>query len=62
MKEQAANDPQLVINVTYTRYEVIDEVSEALNMCTTDEEEQDWDIWFIDGPVIPALLIKMKNY
>ena len=48
--------------MTYTRYDVIDEVSEALNMCTTDDEEHDWDIWFIDGPVIPALLIKMKNY
>ncbi len=40
----------------------MEEVADALNMRTTDCEEEDWDIWFIDGPVIPALLIKMKKY
>jgi tubulin polyglutamylase TTLL6/13 len=28
---------------------------------TTDEEE-DWDIWWIDGPILPTLLLKMKPY
>jgi hypothetical protein len=51
-----------VINVTYTHYEVIEDVAEELNMRTTINEEEDWDIWFIDGPIIPALLIRMKNY
>jgi len=26
------------------------------------EAEEDWDIWFIDGPTVPALLSKMKAY
>ena len=37
-------------------------MAEELNMRTTINEEEDWDIWFIDGPIIPALLIRMKNY
>ena len=61
-KKDHSNDPQLVINVTYTHYEVIEDVAEELNMRTTTDEEEDWDIWFIDGPIIPALLIRMKNY
>ena len=56
------NDPQLVINCTYSRYEVIEDVAEELNMKTTEDEELDWDVWFIDGPIIPSLLNKMKSY
>lgn len=26
------------------------------------DDEEDWDIWWIDGPIIPALLFKMKTY
>ena len=40
----------------------MDEVAEEVGMRTTDDEEQDWDVWFIDGPIIPALLIRMKNF
>jgi hypothetical protein len=29
---------------------------------TSTDEDEDWDIWFIDGPIIPALLTKMKPY
>jgi hypothetical protein len=56
------NDPPMVINISYSRYEVIEEVAEGCNMRTSVDEEADWDIWFIDGPIIPSLLIKMKNY
>jgi len=48
--------------MTYSRYEVMDDVAEEVGMRTTDDEELDWDVWFIDGPIIPALLIRMKNY
>ena len=28
---------------------------------STDDEE-DWDVWWIDGPILPTLLYKMKPY
>ena len=56
------NDPPMVINITYTQYELIHEVAQTLNLRTSVDEEEDWDIWFIDGPTIPALLVKMKSY
>ena len=56
------NDPPLVVNITYTQYELIHEVAQALNLRTSIDEDEDWDIWFIDGPTIPALLVKMKSY
>ena len=52
----------MVINITYTQYEIIHEVAAALNMRTSVEEEEDWDIWFIDGPTMPSLLVKMHAY
>lgn len=55
-------DPPLVINITYTQYELIHEVAAAVNMRTSIDEDEDWDVWFIDGPTIPALLVKMKSY
>lgn len=50
------------MNILYTQYEIIHEVAAACNMRTSVEEEEDWDLWFIDGATIPALLGKMKNY
>ena len=38
------------------------EVAETCKMRTSIDEEEDWDIWFIDGPTIPTLLGKMKSY
>lgn len=55
-------DPPLTINILYTQYEVIHEVATALNLRTSIDEEEDWDIWFIDAPTIPALLVKMQPY
>ena len=51
-----------MINIVYTQYELIHEVAAACNLRTSMDEEEDWDIWFIDGPTIPALLVKMKSY
>jgi len=56
------NDPLLTINILYTQYEIIHEVAVDCHLRTSVDEEEDWDIWFIDGPSIPALLQKMKNY
>lgn len=61
-KGNSMNEPQLVMNILYTQYELIHEVAAALNMRTSIDEEEDWDVWFIDGPTIPALLVKMKSY
>ena len=56
------NEVPLVINITYTQYEIIHEVAAACNFRTSIDEDEDWDLWFIDGPTIPALLVKMKSY
>ena len=61
-KKSSEDETPLVINIMYTQYEVIHEVAEECNMRTTDDETEDWDLWFIDNPVIPALLQRMKSY
>lgn len=52
----------LVLNILYTQYDIIHEVANQLQFRTSVEDDDDWDIWFIDGPVIPSLLMKMKPY
>lgn len=49
-------EPQLTINIMYTQYDIIHEVAQDCNLRTSIEEEEDWDIWFIDGPTLPSLL------
>lgn len=56
------NQPPLVINILYTQYEIIHEVAAECNYRTSVEDDDDWDMWFIDGPVIPSLLHKMKAH
>ena len=53
--------PQLTINLQYTQYEVLRDVSEALNMHNSFNEIEDpeWDIYWMDGPIIPSFLLKM---
>ena len=31
-------------------------------MRLSEDDEEDWDIWWIDGPILPTLLFKMKPY
>ncbi len=57
MKEQP-----LVINVCYTQYEVLQMCADETNFRLSTDEEEEWDIWWIDGPILPTLLLKMKNY
>jgi hypothetical protein len=48
-----------VINAIYTQYEVLKDVSDELNFVLSYEEEEDWDIYWIDGPITPTFLLKM---
>lgn len=52
----------LVINVVYTQYEVLQDAAKETNFCLSNDEEADWDIWWIDGPILPTLLHKMASY
>lgn len=56
------NDWPLVINVLYTQYEVLQDCADETNFRLSTEEEEDWDVWWIDGPILPTLLTKMKPY
>jgi tubulin polyglutamylase TTLL6/13 len=43
---------QIIVNISYTQYEIIHDVAAECNFRTShNEEEEDWDLWFIDGPV-----------
>lgn len=39
-------------------------MAEALNlyMSINDQEDPDWDIYWLDGPIVPAFLFKMQAY
>jgi len=52
----------LVINVAYTQYELLEVVAKETNFTLSHDEEgeEDWDIWWIDGPILAALIHKMK--
>ena len=52
----------LVINVTYTQYEVLEDCAQETNFRLSTEEDEEWDIWWIDGPILSTLLMKMKPY
>ena len=57
------HDPGLTINVTYTQYyEVLEECGNEINFKLTTDEEDEWDIWWIDGAILPTLLIRMKPH
>lgn len=55
-------DYPLVINVNYTQYEIVKDAADETDFRVTIDDEEDWDIWFIDGPILPTLILKMKNY
>jgi hypothetical protein len=52
-------DSPLVINALYTQYEVLKDVADEINFVLSYDEEEDWDIYWIDGPVAPTFLLKM---
>ena len=43
----------------YSKYDIINEAANKCNMHTSNDEDEDWDIWFIDGAILPSLLTKM---
>ena len=55
-------DAQLILNALYSQYEVLKDAEDELGFTISYEEEEDWDIWWIDGPVTPPFLLKMHNY
>ena len=60
--EREQKDSPLVINANYTQYEVLKDVADELNFVLSYDEEEDWDIYWIDGPVAPTFLLKMQLY
>jgi hypothetical protein len=56
------NEYPLVINICYTQYEILYDCAEETNFKLSTNEDEDWDIWWIDGPILPSLLYKMKPY
>jgi tubulin polyglutamylase TTLL6/13 len=52
----------LTINILFTQYDIIHWVASDCSLRTSTDEEEDWDIWFIDGPILPILIQKMKAY
>lgn len=64
-KKSQGRDPKeapLLINVLYTQYEVLKDVADELNFTLSYEEEEDWDIYWIDGPIAPTFLLRMQSY
>jgi len=51
-----------VINALYTQYEVLKDIGDELNYNISYDEEEDWDIYWIDGPIAPTFLLKMQAY
>ena len=45
-----------MLNITNTRYEVIREVATNLNFRLSEDEDDDWDIMWCDGGVLPDRL------
>lgn len=56
--------PTLVINVAYTQYELMQDIAKEcrFRLSYDEEGEDDWDIWWIDGPIFATLLQRMKWY
>jgi len=40
----------------------LEDCANETDLRTTTDEEEDWDVWWIDGPILPTLLLKMKPY
>jgi len=43
---------------------VLKDVSDMLNytLSYSEMENPDWDIYWLDGPIVPAFLLKMQAY
>lgn len=54
--------PTLVINVAFTQYELLQDIAKECHfrLSHDDDGDEDWDIWWIDGPIFATLLQRMK--
>jgi hypothetical protein len=55
---------QVVLNITYTDYEVVSGVAESLNWYCLDEEDEDeeeeeWDVLWTDFPLATNVLTRL---
>ena len=41
---------------------MLKDAAKETNFALSNDEEQDWDVWWIDGPILPTLIHKMKWY
>ena len=46
----------------WTQYDVVRDVAEELNFRLLFDEDEEWDLLWIDGPVYPSLLQKMHPF
>ena len=52
----------MVINALYTQYEVLKDVADEMNFLLSYDDEEDYDVYWIDGPIAPTFLLKMQSY
>lgn len=52
----------LVMNINYSQYEVLRDVCDEINFVWSQDDTEDWDIWWIDGPVNPSFFMRMQPY
>lgn len=55
-------EKKLVINTYYSQYEVLEEAGKVNYFRTSYDEDEDWDIWWIDSMILPNLLHKLRPY
>jgi hypothetical protein len=41
---------------------VLQDVADENNFKLSTDDEEEWDIWWIDGPILPTLLLRMKPF
>lgn len=62
-KKKKLNKKRLIINVSQTKYYVVRYVAKRMyNMKLTHNDDEDWDICWMDGAASCEKLYKMKQY
>ena len=46
----------------YSQYDVVRDVGDETNFRVIYEDEEEWDIWWIDGAVNPTILMRMQPW
>lgn len=45
-----------MIHALYTQYEVLKDIADEVNFTMSYDDVEDWDIYWIDGPVAPNFI------